>query len=179
MTDIFKNKEIISKIDENGIITLSTDDVISFMLDGIDVDNVYLSDNTDIEQYNASSKEFSNDKAKIYKSITSDSRSLYDRSKVWYIPKEYTDIDVLDYLIQRCNNDQEVHRVIEELNEFVARDQIILVHLIIYLVDTMRKNGIVWGVGRGSSVASFVLYLIGLNKVNPLEYNIDHREFFK
>ena len=48
-----------------------------------------------------------------------------------------------------------------------------------YLVDTMRNNNIVWGVGRGSSVASFVLFLIGVHKINSLYYDLPIEEFLK
>ena len=54
----------------------------------------------------------------------------------------------------------------------------LLKHLL-FLVDHFRKNNIVWGVGRGSSVASFVLYLIGIHKVNPLKYDLDIKDFLK
>ena len=43
----------------------------------------------------------------------------------------------------------------------------------------MRKNNIVWGVGRGSSVASFVLFLIGVHKINSLYYDISIDEFLR
>jgi DNA polymerase III alpha subunit len=43
----------------------------------------------------------------------------------------------------------------------------------------MRKNNILWGVGRGSSVASFVLYLIGIHRINSLFYNLPIEEFLK
>jgi DNA polymerase III alpha subunit len=48
-----------------------------------------------------------------------------------------------------------------------------------YLVDTLRENKILWGVGRGSSVASYVLYLIGVHKIDSLKYNLDIAEFLK
>jgi len=48
-----------------------------------------------------------------------------------------------------------------------------------YLVDTLRSQNIVWGVGRGSSVASYCLYLIGVHKVNSMQYNLDIHEFLK
>jgi len=48
-----------------------------------------------------------------------------------------------------------------------------------YLVDFMRENKIVWGVGRGSSTASFVLYLIGIHKINPIQFQLDWREFLR
>jgi DNA polymerase III alpha subunit len=43
----------------------------------------------------------------------------------------------------------------------------------------MRKENIVWGVGRGSSVASYVLYLIGVHKIDSLYYNLDVEEFLR
>jgi len=49
----------------------------------------------------------------------------------------------------------------------------------IYIVDMMRKNNLVWGVGRGSSVASYVLYLIGIHKIDSLKYNLNIEEFLK
>ena len=46
-------------------------------------------------------------------------------------------------------------------------------------VDFMRSNNIVWGVGRGSSVASYVLYLIGVHRVNSIQYDPGLREFLR
>ena len=48
-----------------------------------------------------------------------------------------------------------------------------------YMVDTLRENNIVWGVGRGSSVASYVLYLLGVHKVNSIKYDLDPTEFLR
>jgi len=43
----------------------------------------------------------------------------------------------------------------------------------------MRKNNLVWGVGRGSSVSSYLLYLIGVHKVDSYKYRLDIKEFLK
>ena len=43
----------------------------------------------------------------------------------------------------------------------------------------MRKNNIVWGVGRGSSVSSYVLFLMGVHKVDSMKYNLDIKDFLK
>ena len=48
-----------------------------------------------------------------------------------------------------------------------------------YLVDTMREHNIVWGVGRGSSVASYCLYLLGVHKINSIKFELDIKEFLK
>jgi DNA polymerase III alpha subunit len=62
---------------------------------------------------------------------------------------------------------------------FRARNLFPVLQLLIYIVDTMRKHNIVWGVGRGSSVASYCLYLIGVHKIDSLKYNLNIREFLK
>ena len=54
-----------------------------------------------------------------------------------------------------------------------------ILQVLIYIIDTMRNNDIVWGVGRGSSVASYVLYILGVHKVDSLKYNLDIKEFLK
>jgi len=43
----------------------------------------------------------------------------------------------------------------------------------------MRRNNIVWGLGRGSSTASYVLYLLGVHKINSLYYDLSIEEFLK
>jgi DNA polymerase III alpha subunit len=55
----------------------------------------------------------------------------------------------------------------------------ILLKYLKYLVDTMRENNIVWGVGRGSSVASFVLFLLEVHRINSLYYDLSIDEFLK
>ena len=97
----------------------------------------------------------------------------------WFTPDEYLEIDLMSYLQARCSDHQQWARAQEEL-AIVQRlnAEPIFKHLI-YLVDVWRSNNLVWGVGRGSSVSCFLLYLIGVNKINPLDYDLDHREFFK
>jgi DNA polymerase-3 subunit alpha len=67
----------------------------------------------------------------------------------------------------------------EELKAFQERDLVQLLRYMKYLVDFMRKNNIVWGVGRGSSVSSYLLYLIGVHRINPIQYDLDWREFLR
>ena len=72
-----------------------------------------------------------------------------------------------------------IGRVEMELTEFKTRNLFPVLKVLIYIIDTMRKNNLVWGIGRGSSVASYVLYLIGVHKVDSLKYNLDIKEFLK
>lgn len=106
-------------------------------------------------------------------------------SKEFNIPEHYKGIDVEAYirgLIPReggSTTESPLLRVEQELAEFRARNLFPVLQLLIYIVDTLRKNNLVWGVGRGSCVASYCLFLIGIHKVNSLEYNLDLREFLK
>jgi DNA polymerase III alpha subunit len=107
--------------------------------------------------------------------------STYDKinQQDWFIPEQYQKFNIEDWLYEQCQTEEEFFRVKEELElyeKFNLR-QILIISK--YLVDEFRKNQIVWGVGRGSSVASFCLYLIGLHKIHSLKYNLDVNEFLK
>lgn len=97
----------------------------------------------------------------------------------WFIPDEYKNLDIAKYVLDQCQNEEELQRAGKELLLYQERDMFILLQYLKYLVDTMRANNIVWGVGRGSSVASFVLYLIGVHKINSLYYDLPIEEFLK
>ena len=101
------------------------------------------------------------------------------RSTEWFMPEEYKNFDIAKWILEQCKTDEELQRAGEELIMFQERDMFILLQYLKYLVDTMRKHNIVWGVGRGSSIASFVLYLIGIHRINSLYYQISINEFLK
>lgn len=94
-------------------------------------------------------------------------------------PSKYDAIDLETYLVSRCSNDAEENRVYEELMLFEMCDAFQLIKYLIYLVDYMNSKNIVWGVGRGSSVQVFIFYLIGIHKVNSVEYGLEYTDFFK
>ena len=76
-------------------------------------------------------------------------------------------------------SEQEKIRVKEEYNLFDKKKFVKVLQFLIYFVDTLRANNVVWGVGRGSSVSSFCLFLIGVHKINPMLYNLDYKEFLR
>jgi len=97
----------------------------------------------------------------------------------WHIPDSYKKIDVTTWLLEKCTSEQERERVKEEMILFEAKGFVSVLKFLIYFVDVLRQQNMVWGVGRGSSVASFCLFLIGVNKINPIQYNLDYREFLR
>lgn len=105
----------------------------------------------------------------------------FDRTKQsqWLMPKQYQDMDIAKWVLEQCKDETELQRAGQELLLFQERNMFPLLQYLKYLVDTMRENNIVWGVGRGSSVASFVLFLIGIHKINSLYYDLPIEEFLK
>ena len=99
-------------------------------------------------------------------------------SKNWFIPKSYQDMDIEGFLVDNCPKEN-YERLIQEIQLFQRHNMIPILKTMKYIVDTLRANNIVWGVGRGSSVASYVLHIIGVHKIDSIKYNIPIEEFFK
>ena len=98
---------------------------------------------------------------------------------VWLTPPPYNSLDLNNHILNMCSSQQETDRCHYELGlvqQIGAED--IFRHLI-YLVHVWTEKNLVWGVGRGSSVSCFLLYKIGLNRINPLEYGLEAEEFFR
>lgn len=105
----------------------------------------------------------------------------FDKEKQdkWWMPEKYHTLDIAKWVLDQCSNEDELQRAGDELLKYDERKMFTLLQYLKYLVDTMRQHNIVWGVGRGSSVASFVLYLIGIHRINSLYYDLDINEFLK
>jgi DNA polymerase III alpha subunit len=98
----------------------------------------------------------------------------------WLMPDEYKTLDIEEWVREQTPPwNPESTRVEEELAEFKSRNMLDLLRWLKYFVDTSRSNNVLWGVGRGSSVASYVLYIIGVHKINPIKHNLDWREFLR
>lgn len=97
----------------------------------------------------------------------------------WSIPKEYQDLDIENWVLNQCKDVLSYSRAEQELALYRQNDMIPVLKTMKYIVDTLRANNIVWGVGRGSSVASYVLHVIGVHKIDSIKYNLPIEEFFK
>jgi DNA polymerase III alpha subunit len=137
----------------------------------------------DPDQYNTSVKDTYSDFVLLQKyqfDSTIDIEQFDTQNQsVWNMPTEYVNLDIAQYVLDRCSNDAELQRVGQELLLYQERDLFNLLRYLKYFIDTMRKNNVVWGLGRGSSVASYVLYLIGVHKIDSLYYDLPIEEFLK
>ena len=108
--------------------------------------------------------------------------SDYDKAcqSLWFMPDEYRTLDIEEWVwAQTPPWDPQHTRVAEELAAFKERNMLDLLRWLKYFVDTCRNKNILWGVGRGSSVASYVLFLIGVHKIDSIKYNLDWQEFLR
>ena len=101
------------------------------------------------------------------------------RQSRWFMPDEYKNMDIAEFVLGLCTTQEQLQRVGEELILFQEKNLFDLLKYLKYLVDLMRENQIIWGVGRGSSVASYVLYLLGVHRVDSMFYDLDIREFLR
>lgn len=132
----------------------------------------------DIELYNKSDQFLDTHFGEI-KTATEPQYLNVNWFEYWTTPEPYALMDIETYIFDRCKTEKEVARVQEELVLFEERHMYPVLKHLVYLTDHWRTNNILWGVGRGSSVGSFVLYLIGINRINPLEFDLGIEEFLK
>ncbi len=153
------------------------------------IDLIYNNPNIDISKLITDSKQYNNALQELglnfpkFNVLPEHKLSVSDYDKknymTWHMPKAYEDINLKTYLLEKCNTAVEKKRVSDELVLFEQKGFLKVLQFLIYFVDTLRQNNVVWGVGRGSSVSSFCLFLIGVHKINPLLYNLDYAEFLR
>lgn len=97
----------------------------------------------------------------------------------WHMPQEYKDMDIAQHILNLCSDETELQRCGEELLLYQERNLFNLLKFLKYLVDVMRSNHVIWGVGRGSSVSSFVLYKLGIHRINSIFYKLNINEFLR
>ena len=185
---------MLMKTDNLGIPRFSNRDLIDMIYSGhADKVHVVLCDpSDDIDRFNAVMEEQGFDKLQKYIPLDVDQKTFDSVCQSeWFMPDEYKTLDIGAWIMAKLMEElqtieayevqakPEWNRVCEELEAFEERGMYDLLRYMKYLVDFMRENNIVWGVGRGSSVASYVLYLIGVHRIDSIKYNLDWREFLR
>ena len=168
------------KINDYGDCTFTEQDAIDLLYNNpeFDISKLFFDD---IEKYTSSIKELGLDLPTIKTLPNRESLSEFDNKNIndWHMPEKYYNIDVKKWLLEKTQTEEERDRVLIEYGLFEKKKFVKVLQFLIYFVDTLRANNIVWGVGRGSSVASFCLFLIGVHKINPMLYYLDITEFLR
>lgn len=115
---------------------------------------------------------------KLAEELTTEEFDHRNQSR-WFMPENYHNMDIAEHVLALCNSDAELQRCGEELLLFQERNLFDLLRYLVYLVDVMKQNNLIWGVGRGSSVASYVLYKLGVHRIDSLFYELDPAEFLR
>ncbi len=163
----------------DGDSTVGFETLTKYIMTGQDIDGLFVDILTpEIIQYNLNV--FKKDKIGIKETT----RPLMFN---WDIPEEYKNIDIYNYistkLLETCTNTSEIsyreQRIIDEMKLYESLGLIDVLGTLIYIINTLIENNVVWGVGRGSSVSSYVLYLIGVHDIDSYKYGLNIGEFLR
>lgn len=171
------------KTTDYGEVLLSSKEVFESIYSGkiTDLKSVILDDLDELIKFNTAVKTNFDDLSELTPySERTETVEEFDRNNQiqWFMPNEYKQMDIEGYLVNVCPK-QNYERLIEELRLFRQHDMLDVLRYLKYFVDTMREHKLVWGVGRGSSVASYCLYLLGVHKIDSIKYKLDIKEFLK
>jgi DNA polymerase III alpha subunit len=165
-----------------GEMIFNESDVCDLVMQGRDIyaiKNMLVDNTVNIEQ----AVEFLNSKPELIESVTRSGVTLnvfdLEQQANWHMPEEYKQLDIAAYILGLCTSEAELQRCGEELLLYQERDLFNLLRYLKYLVDVMIENNVIWGVGRGSSVASYVLYKLGVHRIDSMFYNLDVHEFLR
>jgi DNA polymerase III alpha subunit len=145
------------------------------------LNSVYFSDTTIVSTFNQAVEKNADNipLLKLYQTLDIEVKDWdTELQSQWFMPSDYCP-NLVEILYGMCKTKEQVDRVSAELELFIQHNMMDLLFYLKYLVDTLRQNKIVWGVGRGSSVASYVLFLIGVHKIDSIKYDLDIKEFLK
>jgi DNA polymerase III alpha subunit len=170
------------KTDQYGQIIYSQEDLCNFVMQGhnlLDFENLIVDSTVDLE----TAVSMLEDVPTLirYNELVNDSVEEFDHrcQNNWHMPNKYKELDIAEHVLGLCKNDAELQRCGQELMLFQERDLFNLLRYLVSLVDLMRENRVIWGVGRGSSVSSYVLYKLGVHRVDSLHYDLDPTEFLR
>ena len=148
----------------------SENDILDIVMQGIDLSNIKILSDTNIGL----------DNIELYKESNASIEQFdKDNQKNWFMPDEYKNIDIAQYVLGLCKTQDELQRCGKELLLYQDRNLFDLLKYLKYLVDTMEENNVIWGVGRGSSVSSYVLYLLKVHKIDSMYYDLNVEEFLR
>ena len=167
------------KMTELNEMIVNENDLVEGLLQGKSARYIITKDTEKIDSYNHFCTLFKfNDQIDYETPADSSDKYTYEDVDNWHMPEEYKQLDVKDYILNLCPKEN-IDRCIAEFDEFKKRGMIPMLKFLVYMVKELKKHNILWGVGRGSSVSSYILYLIGIHRIDSVKYNLDYKEFLR
>jgi Bacterial DNA polymerase III alpha NTPase domain len=165
------------QITAQGTVMLSMQAAVEALYAGSDLDGCVIDSIAEAQLYAHSNRLLDGDLLQLLTDANQVTHRDWYHS--WTTPEPYASMDVLAHCLDKCHTDDQRERVCEEIIMFMDRDMLPVLRHLIWMVQELRTRGIVWGVGRGSSVSSYVLFLIGINRIDPMKFDLDVSEFLK
>jgi hypothetical protein len=169
------------KTDQYGQIIYNEADLVNMVMRGVTVEHLkgmLVESNIDLERAGAYLQQVPELVEYAFTDMTVEEFDAMKQNS-WHMPDEYRQLDIAEYILSLCDSDARLQRCGQELLLFQERNLFDLLRYLKYLVDTLTANNMIWGVGRGSSVASYVLYLLGVHRIDSMYYDLDPTEFLR
>lgn len=172
------------KMNQAGQIVVKETDMITALYQGKNAERIVVEDTKWISRYNNLVELFDFPDSTIDYEVESRLSSNEFVAQCvgkdgWNMPDEYKNLDIKTHILADLTCDIRIARVNQEYQEFEKRNMIPVLQFLVYFLKECRQNNVVLGVGRGSSVASYILFLIGVHKIDSIKYDLDIKEFLK
>jgi DNA polymerase III alpha subunit len=163
-------------ISDHGDVRLDLNAVVYAINCGADISYIQLNEQDEAERlkFNDNCRKFGLEERMLDYTIDHDKNH-----ELWRYDPAYDKINLEDYFLNLCTTDEARERVLYELSLYESYNMTKLLRCMIWLVDYLKENNIFWGLGRGSSVSSYCLFLIELHMVDSIKYDLDVNEFLK
>lgn len=165
----------------DGDSVVSEKEIAELLASGLSVDGLFVEEvSNEVKKYNS----FVTPDQQI--KVKKDVRELqFD----WNLPDEYSNLDPIRYVVEKFNEkrgdfspeefQRRKNRIITELSLYEKLQLVPILRVLIFIINTLTDKKQVWGVGRGSSVSSYVLYIIGVHDVDSYKYDLSITDFLR
>lgn len=166
-----KNKTIL----QDGRVLLTTTSAIASLNNGASIEDIDVDDDKEMELFNYYAYQHCDDA--VLKHADPIDHQL--RQNEWVYPQEFEELDLYELFDSLCDTDEQRARARYELQLYQDCGLEKLLRWAAWFMCVVKANNLFIGVGRGSSVSSYCLYLIGMHMVDSMKYGLDPEEFFK
>lgn len=168
----------------DGSVTVEPENLMKRLELGLSVRGIFVEKMTpEIEQFNRLVRKQDR--------ITVEENHIVVHDFSWNIPEKYKELNIVEYVIEKFYElekkeklsvdeiSSRLERIEQELTLYIDYGLIDVLLLMVYIIDTFKENNIVWGVGRGSSVSSYVLYVLEVHDIDSVKFDLDIEDFLK
>jgi len=162
----------------DGDSVVAPSDIINNISAGRSVEGLFATELTDeIKKFNSFVP--TNEQIKIKEGVG-------DCTLNWMLPDTFSTLNPWEYTMEKFLStpnmdcpDERAERLVQEFKLYKKLNLLPILRVLIYIINTLEENNLVWGVGRGSSVSSYVLYVLGVHDVDSFAYDLDITDFLR